>query len=238
MMNNMMGGMMQSMFGFGSGFGSGGMMRGMGGDFGGGACSFSCQSFSFSSSIQSDGRVHTEQFSSSTVADPSRRIRETKQAYANSSSRCQKMSLERQMGAKGHKIVQERQGGEDRRTEMLNGVEDAEGFEDEWRQNAAPHLPSHRVALQLGSNSSSSWGRDDGEVEVAGSEGTHHARALRALPGPHHEDHQEDDLPSSVPSTRYGAQRAFEEGDEEHWSGQQPRSNNLNLRRGSRAKPY
>lgn len=200
MMSEMMGGMMQSFFGHGpsslcggGGFGpGGGMMQnswGMGGGGcfpGGGGGSFTCQTMQFSSTVGQDGRVHTEQFSSSTVADSSRAVRETKQAYANSATGSQRLSLERQMGDRGRKVVQERcsQSGDERRTDIFKGIseEQTEEFDDEWQQRAAPHLPSHRLQLQLGSGASSSAGPPSGaRGQREGRAGTGPQPRLRAL---------------------------------------------------------
>merc|ERR1711907_21893 len=76
--------------------------------FGKGGGSYSSQSWSFSSSIGSDGRWHTEQHTSSAFADSERNFRQRKQTYSNSSSGVDKISLERQMGERGKKVVRER----------------------------------------------------------------------------------------------------------------------------------
>lgn len=171
MMNNMMGSMMQSFFG--GGFGNslaqmgGGMMQ-QSGSWGGGGCgTFSCQTMSFSSQVGADGRVHTRQFSSSTVADGRRRLRETKQAYSDSVSGTEKMSMERQIGNRGRKVVRERceATGEEKETDMRNNIseEECEKFNEDWQREGAPYLPKHRVQLQLeGGSSASSSGHKGG----------------------------------------------------------------------------
>lgn len=124
----------------------GGMMQmGQMGQMGGGG--FSSQVMCFSSSVGADGNVHTERFSSSTVGDHSRAMHETQQAYSNSTSGVDKMSMERQIGDRGRKVVKERTrgSGEERHTDMFKGIteDQAEEFNDQWRQQAAPHLPQH-----------------------------------------------------------------------------------------------
>merc|ERR1719456_226167 len=106
------------------------MMMQMGGGQGG----FSSQTMCFSSTTGADGQVHTERFSSSTVGDNARGIRETQQAYANSASGMDKMSMERQIHDQGRKVVKERnrQSGEERQTDMFRGItEDQAGAFDE-----------------------------------------------------------------------------------------------------------
>lgn len=201
-MNNMMGNMMQSFFGggndgFGGPFGSmgGGMMQSFGGF--GSSSSFSCQTMSFSSSVGPDGRTHTEEFSSSTVADGRLRARETKQAYANSTTGVEKLSMERTIGERGRKVVKEHSigTGEEKRTDILVGVSEEDGtkFTEEWQEEVAPHLPSHRVQLQLGNGNSSSSSHWKGNSKGFGSKGAHNL-ARRALPAPtpEHDDSQAD----------------------------------------------
>lgn len=129
----------------------------------GGSSSFSCQTMSFSSRLGADGRMHTEQFSSSTVADGRRGARETKQAYANSATGTNKLSMERNIGDRGKKEVREHceENGESRQTTMMRGMSEEEGerFNQEWEDDVAPHLPSHRVQLQLGHGPGSSTGK-------------------------------------------------------------------------------
>eukprot|EP00929_Paragymnodinium_shiwhaense_P056133 TRINITY_DN28104_c0_g1_i1.p1 TRINITY_DN28104_c0_g1~~TRINITY_DN28104_c0_g1_i1.p1 ORF type:complete len:272 (+),score=76.58 TRINITY_DN28104_c0_g1_i1:65-880(+) len=170
MMDMMMADMMQG----GMGGGGGGNMMRMGSMNNGGASgSFSCQSFSFSSSMGSDGQMHTEQFSSSTVADRGRGIHETQQAYSNSNSGVDKMSMERQMGEQGRKMVKERnrQSGEERQTSMLKGIseEQAGEFDARWQQEAAPHLQPHSrfSAQQMIAGGSAGGGRHGGYRQAA-----------------------------------------------------------------------
>merc|ERR1719324_270363 len=123
-----------------------------GGGGGGGAAtatagsSFQCQTMTFSSRTGADGQVHTEHFSSNTVGDRGRGIRETQQAYSNSSTGMEKMSLERQVGERGRKSVKERQrDGEERQTDMFRGMteDDTDAFNQQWERDARPHLPQY-----------------------------------------------------------------------------------------------
>lgn len=177
MMNEMMGGMMggHSMAaltnGKGQFHGSNNMTqmmqpRGVGGGFGGGfgGGSFSCQQISFSSTVGADGRVHTKQYSSSTVADGQRGIRETKRAFSDSREGVEKLALEQQIGEQGRRMVKERNHitQEQSQTSTLRNIDEdqAERFDARWHEEAAPHLPKHQVQsrpmLMRGTGSSSS----------------------------------------------------------------------------------
>mmetsp|Transcript_43269 Transcript_43269/g.119647 ORF Transcript_43269/g.119647 Transcript_43269/m.119647 type:complete len:284 (-) Transcript_43269:162-1013(-) len=126
--------------------GGGGMMMSMS-SMGGGAGGFSSNTMMFSSTMGEDGQVHTEKFSSSSVGDRQRQIVETQQAYSNSNSGIDKMSLERQIHDQGRKVVKERSrhSGEERHTDMFRGMSEdqAQAFDSRWQQEAAPHIPSH-----------------------------------------------------------------------------------------------
>merc|ERR1740121_141453 len=130
---------MSQMMGGGMG---GGQMMGMGGDGG-----FSCQTMMMSSSMGEDGKMHTERFSSSAIGDRARQISEVQQAYSNSQSGMDKMSLERQMADRGRKMVKEvnQFTGEERNTDLYKGMTEAQNaeFDQGWRQNAVPYLPQH-----------------------------------------------------------------------------------------------
>ncbi|CAD7938013.1 unnamed protein product [Amoebophrya sp. A25] len=116
---------------------------------GGRGSGFSSSSSMFiSSKMGADGQMHTERYSSSAVHDGSRDAFEQQQAYSNSSTGVDKMSLERQHGGRGRKMVKEysHTSGEDRQTEYLRGLEsDAckADFDRHWGQNIAPHMPRH-----------------------------------------------------------------------------------------------
>jgi hypothetical protein len=111
--------------------------------------SYSSKTMMYTAKRGSDGKMHSERFTSSTVGVPERNIRETQQAYSSSTSGTDKMALERQIGNQGRKQVKERSrlSGEERDTEMLRGMNEAQAcqFDDRWRREAAPHLPSHRI---------------------------------------------------------------------------------------------
>jgi len=139
--------MAASMAGPCGGGGGGNSMMAMGGAGDPSQGSFSCQSMCMSMSMGPDGQVHTERFASSTIGDNERRIRETQQAYSNSSSGVDKMSLERQMDQRGRKVVKERSRftGEEKETSMLRGIDESQTgeFDRQWQQQAQPHLPQH-----------------------------------------------------------------------------------------------
>jgi len=120
------------------------MLRGMGA---GGGGAYSCQTMTFSSTRGPDGKMHTERFSSSAVGDTNRQMQEVQQAYSNSSSGVDKMSLERQLQGRGRKMVKEysRHSGEERNTDMFRGMteEQCPEFDRRWQAEAAPHLPAH-----------------------------------------------------------------------------------------------
>merc|ERR1719188_2332875 len=124
--------------------GNGMMMSGMSA---GGGAGYSCQTMCFSSSMGADGKVHTERFSSSAVGDYNGRMQEVQQAYSNSSTGIDKMSLERQLEGRGRKMVKEhnRNSGEERNTDMYRGMSEEQypDFERQWNERAAPRLPQH-----------------------------------------------------------------------------------------------
>merc|ERR1719375_327310 len=90
----------------------------------GGQGGFSCQTMMVSSHMGADGQRHTERFSSSTIGDQGRRMAEIQQAYSNSSTGVDKLSMERQMADRGRKMVKEynRQTGEERNTDLFKGI--------------------------------------------------------------------------------------------------------------------
>jgi len=144
-----------SLMGFGGFGGSAGlfgmmdqMMQGMGevSAGSGGSGGFSSSTMMMSMNVGPDGQVHTEKFASSSVGDRDKRIAETQQAYSNSSTGVDKMSLERQMQDRGRKMVKERiNGGDERQTEMFRGFDESQAheFDQQWQQHAAPHLRNH-----------------------------------------------------------------------------------------------
>mmetsp|Transcript_49209 Transcript_49209/g.110780 ORF Transcript_49209/g.110780 Transcript_49209/m.110780 type:complete len:254 (+) Transcript_49209:1-762(+) len=194
MMDSMMSQMMQPFGGGGGAFGGGQFGGGLFGQMGqmmesmarnggapGGCSSFACQSVSFSSSVGADGRVHQEHFASSTVADGRRNVRESKQAYSNTSTGMQKLALERRIADQGRRVVQEHCAatGEERRTDTLRGLteDQAEGFSERWQQEAAPHLPAHSISTRfmLGNNAGGAEEQEEEEDARAWDEGGHAA---------------------------------------------------------------
>eukprot|EP00927_Polykrikos_kofoidii_P067814 TRINITY_DN63254_c0_g1_i1.p1 TRINITY_DN63254_c0_g1~~TRINITY_DN63254_c0_g1_i1.p1 ORF type:complete len:288 (-),score=40.26 TRINITY_DN63254_c0_g1_i1:85-948(-) len=201
------------MFPFGGGMcgGMGNMvaMSSCGGAMGGMGGGFSSQTMCFSSKMGPDGQMHTEQFSSSTVGDTDRAIRETQQAYSNSSTGVDKMSMERQMRDQGRKMVKERSRttGDERSTEMFRGITEdrAHEFDASWEREAAPHLQPH-TRFQPNRLMAASDGRPqfaisggDGSSAIAGSPTAGAPTASQPLRG----------YPTSVAgAAQYGAQPA------------------------------
>jgi len=148
----------------------GGGMMSMSSQGGGG--NFSCQTMMVSSQVGQDGQTHTERFASSTVGDSRRNFRETQQAYSNSASGMDKMSMERQLHDQGRKMVKERcrNSGEERQTEMFKGMTEDQTaeFDSRWQREAAPHIPSHNI----------------GQLAVGGRPSASHTVVQHALPSP------------------------------------------------------
>mmetsp|Transcript_7271 Transcript_7271/g.17615 ORF Transcript_7271/g.17615 Transcript_7271/m.17615 type:complete len:275 (-) Transcript_7271:578-1402(-) len=154
-MSQMMGGGMLGGFGFGGGDPFGGMssssMQMMSsssdGSAGGPGFRSSSSTMVFSSKMGPDGQMHTERYSSSAVRAGQKNAFEQQQAYSNSSTGVDKMSMERQHGSRGRKMVKEysHASGEDRQTEYLRGIEDhqKQQFDDHWRSHIAPNMPKH-----------------------------------------------------------------------------------------------
>jgi len=134
----------RSMAEFGSGNGM--LFRGMGA---GGGGSYSCQTMMFSSTMGRDGQMHTEKFASSSVGDFNQHMQEVQQAYSNSSTGVDKMSLERQLQGRGRKMVKEysRQTGEERHTDLCRGMTEGQyqEFDRQWQAQAVPRLPQHQA---------------------------------------------------------------------------------------------
>jgi len=151
MMDQMMGSMMPFGQGLGMGIGMGGgrdpfegfdLMNMQGG--GGRGGTFMSQSMVMSSTMGEDGKMHTERYASSSVGDGARQIHQREQAYSNSKTGVDKMSLERQIRDKGRKMVKERTRGTDdeRQTDLFRGMDETEGgaFDSQWQQEAHPHI--------------------------------------------------------------------------------------------------
>lgn len=126
------------------GFGSGeaAAIRG-----GGGNGQYVCQTFAMSSHMGSDGKMHTEKYSSSDVGNTHQKIRECQQAYSNSTTGVDKMGMERQLGDRARKVVKERHRGtmEERSTEMFRGMDEsgAGAFDRDFGAQAH-HVPQHQ----------------------------------------------------------------------------------------------
>mmetsp|Transcript_66485 Transcript_66485/g.168470 ORF Transcript_66485/g.168470 Transcript_66485/m.168470 type:complete len:291 (-) Transcript_66485:115-987(-) len=168
-MNSMMLGGGGSMQGMAGGPGSGMMMLGSSSGGGGG---FSCQSMTFSSSMGQDGQMRSERFSSSTVGDMSGKMREVQQAYSNTDTGMNKMSMERQMDGRGRKLVKESSSvtGEERQTDLYRGMDEEQypQFEQDWNRRAVPRLPQHAQGMQhsmLGNGSAGSGYPARGQVQ-------------------------------------------------------------------------
>lgn len=151
----------------------------------GGGSTYSSQSMVTSSTVGPDGKVHTERYSSSAVGDHGRQISEVQQAYSNSTTGMDKMSLERQMADQARKMVKERNraSGEERSTEMFRGIteEQVDEFDRHWKSQAAPHLPSHGVATsQFMLTGGAAAGASAGPVLAGASAGP----VLAGQPGP------------------------------------------------------
>merc|ERR1711903_423511 len=110
-MDEMMNRSMAMPFGPGAGFASDGLFRQMDNmikdSMAGGGGSYSSKTMMYSAKRGSDGNMHSERFTSSTVGVPQRSIRETQQAYSNTATGVDKMALERQLGHQGRKVVKE-----------------------------------------------------------------------------------------------------------------------------------
>merc|ERR1740121_1109942 len=117
-----------------------------GGVGGGSSGQYTSQSFLMSSSMGSDGQMHTQHFASSEVGNCDQGIREAQQAYSDTASGLEKMAMERQLGERGMKIVRERDANtkEERSTELFQGMEETgrEAFGQAF-QAQAHHLPQH-----------------------------------------------------------------------------------------------
>lgn len=127
--------------GMGAGPGDSAAMRG-----GGGNGQYVCQTFAMSSHMGPDGKMHTEQYSSSDVGNTQQKIRESQQAYSNSTTGIDKMGLERQLGDRARKVVKERHRGsmEERSTEMFRGMDEggAAAFDRDFGAHSH-HVPQH-----------------------------------------------------------------------------------------------
>ncbi|CAK0868471.1 unnamed protein product [Prorocentrum cordatum] len=115
-----------------------------GGGLGGGQ--YACQSFAMCSRMGPDGKQHVEKYSSSDVGNTQHGIRESQQAYSNSSTGVDKMALERQLGDQGRKVVRERNRhtADERSTELFRGMDESgkDAFDSRFAAHRG-HLPAH-----------------------------------------------------------------------------------------------
>jgi len=182
-MSQMMGGF-GGMGGFGD-LGGGGsfQMMSSSSSFGGGGPGFSSSStMVMSSKMGPDGKMHTERYSSSATHDRSNNAFEQQQAYNNSSTGQDKMSLERQHGGRGRKMVKEYSHGtgEERQTEFLKGMEDHEKdeFDQRWQRDIAPNMPRHSHGMRGGGGSNHLGIGNGGQRQSSGVNGRRQQRAL------------------------------------------------------------
>merc|ERR1719436_1439043 len=142
----------------------------MGSSAGGGGA-YSCQTMMFSSARGQDGQMRTERFSSSAVGDMNGQMREVQQAYANSHTGVNKMSLERQLEGRGRKMVKEHhaQTGEERHTDMYKGMSEADypEFDRTWQARAVPQLPAHHPGMQQQMLGNGGYHRTASQPQVA-----------------------------------------------------------------------
>ncbi|CAE8623550.1 unnamed protein product, partial [Polarella glacialis] len=110
--------------------------------------SFACQSFAMSSVMGPDGKMHTERYVSSDVGNTQHGgVREAQHAYSNSSTKSDKMALERHLGGRARKVVREldRNTLEERSKEMLRGMSESgrDSFDRDFA-GQANLLPQHQ----------------------------------------------------------------------------------------------
>mmetsp|Transcript_65682 Transcript_65682/g.174977 ORF Transcript_65682/g.174977 Transcript_65682/m.174977 type:complete len:205 (-) Transcript_65682:112-726(-) len=106
---------------------------------------YSCQTFVQSSVVDPDGQVRTERFAASDAGDRKHRVREARQAYADSASDVVKTGLERHVGSKALKVsrqLDKETGEEQTSNEIFRGLEEDSraDFEKEFEEKKK-HLP-------------------------------------------------------------------------------------------------
>lgn len=105
-----------------------------------------CQVSSYSSSVDKDGKRHTERFASAVDEDYSRGIKEARHAYANSRTGEQKASHEKYLMDKAKKVVVSRAGtgGQLETRNFFRGLHASheDEFERDWLSMAAPYMPN------------------------------------------------------------------------------------------------
>lgn len=91
-----------------------------------------------------DGQVHSEKYRGSKVVDGAKAMAEGQELYANSSG-VEKMAHERHIGARGRKIVRERnrESQEETTQDLQRGLEGdgaLDQFDQDWERDARPAL--------------------------------------------------------------------------------------------------
>lgn len=109
--------------------------------------SYSSQVMMMSSTIGPDGQPHVEKYARSSTGNSHHQIRETKEAYTNTSSGVDKLAWERQLDNRGRRVVQERtrSTGEVVSNDEIVGMsrdEECDRFNEEWNRTAGLHLPT------------------------------------------------------------------------------------------------
>ncbi|CEM38380.1 unnamed protein product [Vitrella brassicaformis CCMP3155] len=112
---------------------------------GGGGGFYSSQVMMMKQSTGQDGQVHTEKYAQSTMGDHQEGLRETQQAYTNSSTGVDKMALERHLRERGRKVIKERNrhSGQERETDLYKGMTEhqAPQFDADFEARRRHSLP-------------------------------------------------------------------------------------------------
>eukprot|EP00437_Effrenium_voratum_P017651 CAMPEP_0181450982 /NCGR_PEP_ID=MMETSP1110-20121109/28456_1 /TAXON_ID=174948 /ORGANISM="Symbiodinium sp., Strain CCMP421" /LENGTH=197 /DNA_ID=CAMNT_0023575219 /DNA_START=68 /DNA_END=661 /DNA_ORIENTATION=- len=97
---------------------------------------FARQTYGFTATKGADGQMHTEKFASSAVGNTEKQMQEVQEMYSNSQSGEDRMSLERQLGSRGRKMVKARTGQDQRTTNLFKGMEekDTADFDHQWTE--------------------------------------------------------------------------------------------------------
>lgn len=115
------------------------------------------QMFAMSSCADSNGKVHTEKYASSSVGNLGCRVAEKKEAYSNSSTGVEKIALKRRLGSRGRKMVIEanRSTGERHTKDTVVGMDESckQEFDLIFKRKAR-HLPLHVEGLGMLENES------------------------------------------------------------------------------------
>eukprot|EP00928_Gymnodinium_smaydae_P021151 TRINITY_DN18230_c0_g1_i1.p1 TRINITY_DN18230_c0_g1~~TRINITY_DN18230_c0_g1_i1.p1 ORF type:complete len:225 (+),score=37.30 TRINITY_DN18230_c0_g1_i1:65-739(+) len=107
-----------------------------------------CQTFALSSLLGEDGKVRTEKYAASDVANFTKKVREKKQAYLNTATRSQIAALTRQVGSWARSIVKTRCGADWKEQDVVRGMrEDQRAQFDSRFRKRAKSLPAHGVKI-------------------------------------------------------------------------------------------